>query len=132
MITDKDTLSFMDIVYHLLTDENYYLLPIRGSRNVKSEKILVGYYDRKYIYLIPSVVIAMVDIARFGAHKPKINIQKVLQQLFTADMIKVHWILTGEVRYRPQKRVDNTRYRYITFFKKPLLSKLYRESLDNE
>lgn len=129
MIADKDTLSFIGTVCRLLTDENYYLLSVRKSENVKSEKILAGYYDRNYIYLIPSVIIAASDTERFGARKPKINIQKVLRKLFAEDMIKAHWILSGEVRYRPQKRIGNTRYRYITFYKKPILKEIYREAL---
>gem|GEM_PF-6605797 len=51
----------------------------------------------------------------------------ILRELFAADFIKVHWILCGEVRYRPQKRIGGTRKRYITFYRKQLDSYMDRQ-----
>ena len=49
----------------------------------------------------------------------------ILRELFAADFIKVHWILCGEVRYRPQKSIGGTRKRYITFYRGRLDSYMY-------
>lgn len=62
----------------------------------------------------------MTNLSVFRAFtygKYKVDVQKILRELFAMDLIKVHWVLTGEVRYRPQKRIGKTRKRYITIYR---------------
>ena len=99
--------------------------------NVQPLKTLLGYYDDEYIFIIPKVLISNCNLL-LGRHKIKqFNMRKILQNLFALNLIKVHWILTCEVRYRPEKRVGNTRKRYITFIRKELKS-ILREDIINE
>lgn len=59
----------------------------------------------------------------------------ILRKLFVMDYIKVHWILTGQVRYRPQKRVGKTRKRYITLYRKQLdyfMNEHFEKEADDE
>lgn len=129
MIEDKETRSFMRILKTLLDDDKNYLLPIKEHKNLCSTKNLLGYYDRDYIYFIPSVVVGMCDTTLIQHKTAPLNMQKILKQLFTLNMIKVHWVLTDEVRYRPQKRIGITRRRYITFYKRELIKFIAKECL---
>lgn len=59
----------------------------------------------------------------------------IQRKLFAMDYIKVHWILTGQVRYRPQKRVGKTRKRYITLYRKQLdyfMNEHFEKEADDE
>lgn len=59
----------------------------------------------------------------------------IQRKLFAMDYIKVHWILTGQVRYRPQKRVGKTRKRYITLYHKQLdyfMNEHFEKEADDE
>ena len=96
---------FMRLLKALLDDDSNYLLSVKEHKNVCSTKNLLGYYDRDYIYLIPSVTIGMCDSILIQHMAAPLNMQKVLKQLFALNMIKAHWVLTNEVRYRPQKRI---------------------------
>ncbi len=127
MIEDKKTRCFMRLLKTLLDDDKNYLLPIKEHKNICSNKNLLGYYDRDYIYFIPSVVVGMCDTVLIQNRTAPLNMQKILKQLFGLNMIKVHWVLTDEVRYRPQKRVGKTRRRYITFYKKQLIKFISKE-----
>ena len=129
MIEDKETSCFMRILKTLLDNDSNYLLPIKEYKNVRPAKNLLGYYDRDYVYRIPSVVVGMCDTLLIRQKSAPLNMQKVLKQLFALNMIKVHWVLTNEVRYRPQKRVGKTRRRYITFYKKQLTNFIAKECL---
>ncbi len=111
---------FLRLLKMLLDDEGNYLLPVKEYKNVRTTQNLLGYYDRDYIYFIPSVVVGMCDTILIQNKLKPLNMQKILKQLFALNMIKVHWVLTDEVRYRPQKRIGKTRRRYITFYKKQL------------
>lgn len=119
---------FMRILKVLLDDDGNYLLPVKKHMNVCPAKNLLGYYDRDYIYLIPSVVVGMCDNILIQHKAVPLNMQKVLKQLFKCGLIKVHWVLTDEVRYRPQKRVGKTRRRYITFYKKQFFKYIVKEA----
>lgn len=127
MNIDNEARCFMRILKTLLDDDKNYLLPIKEYKNIRSNKNLLGYYDRDYIYLIPSVVVGMCDTILIQHKTAPLNMQKILKQLFALNMIKVHWVLTDEVRYRPQKRVGKTRRRYITFYKKQLFKYIVKE-----
>lgn len=129
MIEDKETRSFMRILKVLLDSDRNYLLPIKEYKNVRPAQNLLGYYDRDYIYLIPSVVVGMCDTVLIQHKTAPLNMQKILKQLFALNMIKVHWVLTDEVRYRPQKRIGKTRRRYITFYKRELIKFIAKECL---
>lgn len=129
MIEDKETRSFMRILKMLLDSDRNYLLPIKEYKNVRPAQNLLGYYDRDYIYLIPSVVIGICDTLLIRQKSTPLNMQKILKQLFALNMIKVHWVLTDEVRYRPQKRIGKTRRRYITFYKRELIKFIAKECL---
>lgn len=120
MNNGNEVRCFLRLLKMLLDDDNNYLLPIKEYKNVRPAKKLLGYYNRDYIYFIPSVVVGMCDTILIQNKLKPFNMQKILKQLFALDMIKVHWVLTDEVRYRPQKRIGKTRRRYITFYKKRL------------
>ncbi len=129
MNIDNEARCFMRLLKTLLDDDKNYLLPIKEHKNICSSKNLLGYYDRDFVYLIPSVVIGICDTLLIRQKSAPLNMQKVLKQLFALNMIKVHWVLTDEVRYRPQKRVGKTRRRYITFYKKQLTKFIAKECL---
>ena len=44
----------------------------------------------------------------------------MLNTLFRANLIKVGWVMRKDMRYRPEKRIGNTRRRYITFIRREL------------
>ncbi len=129
MNVDNEARCFMLLLKTLLDDDKNYLLPIKEHKKICSTKNLLGYYDRNYVYLIPSVVNGMCDTILIRQKYAPLNMQKILKQLFALNMIKVHWVLTDEVRYRPQKRVGKTRRRYITFYKKQLTKFIAEECL---
>ncbi len=120
MNNGNEARCFLRLLKMLLDDGGNYLLPVKEYKNVRTTQNLLGYYDREYIHFIPSVVIGMCDTILIQNKLKPLNMQKVLKQLFALNMIKVHWVLTDEVRYRPQKRIGKTRRRYITFYKKRL------------
>ena len=129
MDINNEARCFMRLLKTLLDSDRNYLLPIKEYKNVRPAQNLLGYYDRDYIYLIPSVVVGMCDTLLIRQKSAPLNMQKVLKQLFAMNMIKVHWVLTDEVRYRPQKRIGKTRRRYITFYKKELIKFIAKECL---
>ncbi|MCM1061545.1 MAG: hypothetical protein NC452_14850 [Eubacterium sp.] len=126
MNIEIEACCFMRLLKNLLDNNGIYLLPVKDYKNVCSAKNLLGYYDRDYIYLIPSVVVGMCDNILIRHKAVPLNMQKVLKQLFKLNLIKVHWVLTDEVRYRPQKRIGKTRRRYITFHKKEFINFIAR------
>ena len=122
MFEDKETCCFMHLIYRFLHDDTYYFLHVKEHEKINPNKILLGYYDNAYVYIIPSVLIGAIDNLTFQAGLKKLNIQKIFKQLVIANLIKVHMISSGEVRYRPEKRIGKTKYRYITFYKERLLN----------
>lgn len=115
MIADNETCCFLHIVKNVLSSDGYYLLPVKNYGDIQPDKVFMGYYDEKYIYLVPKRIIYCCNAAlEFNGLEP-FNIKHILENLFALDFIKVHWILSKEVRYRPQKRVGKTKFRYITF-----------------
>lgn len=118
ILENKQTCCFMHLIKRFIEDENNYLLPVKQYMNTVPHKSLLGYYDDNYIYLIPSVVIGMCDKLLIENNLAPFDMQIVLRQLFALDFIKVHWIMSKEVRYRPQKRIGTTKRRYITFHRR--------------
>ena len=114
---NRDTEVFMYLVRIFVADKHNYLLPTTEYYKVNPKKTLLGYYDEEYIYLVPSVLLGMCDDYLTKIGKPKINIQKVLNTLFRANLIKVGWVMRKDLRYRPEKRVGGKRRRYITFIR---------------
>lgn len=117
---NRDTEVFMYLVRIFVANKNNYLLPTTEYYKVNPNKTLLGYYDEEYIYLVPSVLLGMCDDFLTKIGKPKINIQNVLNTLFRANLIKVGWVMRTDMRYRPEKRIGNTRRRYITFIRREL------------
>ena len=117
---NRDTEVFMYLVRIFVADKHNYLLPTTEHYKVNPNKTLLGYYDEEYIYLVPSVLLGMCDDYLTKIGKPKINIQNVLNTLFRANLIKVGWVMRKDLRYRPEKRIGNTRRRYITFIRREL------------
>ena len=118
---NKDTEMFMYLVKTFVADKNTYLLPVSEFYKVNPEKTLLGYYDSEYVYLVPSVMVGMCNdyLTRIG--KGHLNIQLILNTLFRENLIKVNWVMRKDLRYRPEKRIGNTRRRYITFIRRELL-----------
>lgn len=110
----------MYLVKTFVADKNTYLLPVSDYQKINSDKMLLGYYDDEYIYIIPNVVIGMCSDYLTRAGQPQINIQKVLNTLFRANLIKAHWVMRKDMRYRSEKRLGNTRRRYITFIRREM------------
>ena len=117
---NRDTEVFMYLVKTFVADKDKYLLPANEYFKTDPNKTLLGYYDDNYIYIIPSVVVGLCDdfLTRLG--KPRINMQLILNTLFRANLIKVGWVMRKDVRYRPEKRIGNTKRRYITFVRREL------------
>ncbi len=122
MFDDKETCCFMHLIYRFIHDDTYYFLHVKEHEKINPNKILLGYYDNAYVYIIPSVLIGAIDNLTFQARIKKLNTQKIFKQLVITNLIKVHKISSGEVRYRPEKRIGKTKYRYITFYKERLLN----------
>lgn len=119
---NEDTARFMYLVRMMIADRTTYLLPTDEYYKTDPNKTLLGYYDEKYIYLIPSVVIGKCNDILDRRKCSHLNMQLVLNTLFRVNLIKVGWVMRKDVRYRPEKRVGNTRHRYITFIRKELLN----------
>ena len=117
---NRDTQVFMYLIKTFVADKHNYLLPTTEYYNVDPKRTLLGYYDEEYIYLVPSVLLGMCEDYLTKKSKPKINIQNVLNTLFRVNLIKVNWVMRKDLRYRPEKRIGNTRRRYITFIRREL------------
>lgn len=131
MINDKETCCFLHIVRNVLNTDGYYLLPVKDSRDIQPDKVFMGYYDEKYIYLVPKRIVQFCNTAlEFNGLEP-FNMKHILENLFALDLIKVHWVLSKEVRYRTQKRVGKTKCRYITLIRSRF-ENFFREETVNE
>ena len=117
---NRDTEIFLYLVSTFVADKQTYLLPTNEFYKTDPTKTLLGYFDDEYIYLIPGVIIGMCEDYLTKIGKPRVNIQLVLNTLFRANFIKVGWVMRKDMRYRPEKRIGNTRRRYITFIRREL------------
>lgn len=99
--------------------------------NIKPNKILLGYYDDKNIYIIPDVFIRRCNYLLNQYGLKAFRLKKILRNLCDLKLIKVYFNLSDGVRYRIQKRVGNTRKRYITF-NRGEFEKYLREAYYNE
>lgn len=117
---NRDTTTFMYLVKTFIAEPGTYLLPVNEHYRIDPNRTLLGYYDEEYIYLVPSVVIGLCVDYLTKINKPGINMQKVLNTLFKANLIKVAWVMRKDVRYRPEKRIGGKRRRYITFIRREL------------
>ena len=131
MFKDKETCCFMHLVYRFLHDEMYYLLPINEYEKVSFDKILMGYYDDEYIYIIPDVFIRRCNYL-LQQHKLKVfKVKKILKNLYDLNLIKAYFNQSNGIRYRIQKRIGKTRKRYITF-NRGEFRKYLREDCSND
>lgn len=129
MIADKETCCFLHIVKNVLSSDGYYLLPVKDYGDIQPDKVFMGYYDDKYIYLVSKRIVHCRNVAlEFNGLEP-FNMKRILENLFALDLIKVHWVLSKEVRYRPQKRVGKTKFRYITL-KREMFENFFKEDND--
>jgi hypothetical protein len=125
---NRDTEMFMELVRDIVAARYTYLLPVNEYYKINPGKTLLGYYDKEYIYLIPSVITGMCEDHLTQIGMGHLNIQLVLNTLFRANLIKVNWVMRKDLRYRPEKRIGNTRRRYITFIRNELKER--RGSID--
>ena len=118
MSSKKQTAEFLYLLCCYLKANPGCLAEVSSPGAVSAQSPLLGYYDDTYYYIRPEIMIPMFRAVMF----PEFNADMllILRELFAANFIKVHWILCGEVRYRPQKRIGSTRKRYITFFRRQL------------
>ena len=117
---NRATTRFMYILRGLVNDTANYMLPTDEFYRIDPSRTLLGYYDKEYIYLIPSVVIGMSDDYMTRHRLDPLNMQLVLNTLFRANLIKVGWVMRKDVRYRPEKRIGGIRRRYITFIRREM------------
>lgn len=115
MISDNQTVDFLTLLYRYLQANPTCIAALGDKREESEGRSLLGYYDDVYYYIYPEMYLSVFRAFTYG--KYKFDAQKILRELFAMDLIKVHWVLTGEVRYRPQKRIGKTRKRYITIYR---------------
>ena len=118
MRINKNTVRFLRMLYQCIRCNPNALVRVCDYDRVKEGQFLLGYYDTDYVYIRPQVFIPIFLAAYPDAGD--YNIRPILEQLFALDMIKVHWIVSCDCRYRPQKRVGKTKRRYITFYRNRL------------
>lgn len=115
MFDDKETCCFIHLIYRCLHDERFYLLHVKEHENIKPNKILLGYYDDRYIYMIPNTFINVSNYLLHQLGLKAFRVKKILRNLCDIKLIKVYLNLSDGTRYRVQKRVGKTKKRYITF-----------------
>ena len=120
MSVEKQTADFLYLLCCYMKANPGCIVAVKDHNIVSADRQPLGYCDDTYYYIRPEIYIPCFRAVEYPEHK--VDTLLILRKLFAMDFIKVHWILTGQVRYRPQKRVGKTRKRYIT---------LYRKQLDN-
>lgn len=120
MNIEKQTEDFLYLLCDYMKANPGCIVAVKDHDTVSANMQPLGYCDNTYYYIRPEICIPCFRAVEYPDHK--VDMLLILRKLFAMDYIKVHWILTGQVRYRPQKRVGKTRKRYIT---------LYRKQLDN-
>ncbi len=128
MFDDKETCCFIHLLNRCLHDERFYLLHVKEYENIKPNKILLGYYDDRYIYMIPNTFINVSNYLLSQHGLKAFNVRKILRNLCDLKLIKVYLNLSDGIRYRIQKRVGKTRKRYITF-KRGEFEKIFKGGL---
>jgi hypothetical protein len=105
----------MHLIYRFLHDERYYFLHVKEHEKINPNKILLGYYDNAYVYMIPNT---FINISNYLLHQHGLKafkVKKILMNLCDLKLIKVYFSISDGIRYRIQKRIGKTRKRYITF-----------------
>ena len=125
MSRKKQTTDFLFLLCCYLKANPGWLAEVSNPGAVSAQSPLLGYYDDSFYYIRPEMMIPIFQAVTFPDCKA--DMLTILRELFAADFIKVHWILCGEVRYRPQKRIGGTRKRYITFYRRQLDSYMDRQ-----
>ncbi|MBR3417145.1 MAG: hypothetical protein IKG82_00445 [Oscillospiraceae bacterium] len=125
MSREMQAVVFLNLLCCYLKANPDCLAEVSNPGKVSAQSPLLGYYDDTYYYIRPEMMIPMFRAITYQNYHA--NMMLILRELFAADFIKVHWILCGEVRYRPQKRIGGTRKRYITFYRKQLDSYMDRQ-----
>lgn len=133
MSHNKQTAEFLYLLCCYLKANPGCLIAVSDFDKETGNKLQIGYYDDVYCYVRPEMVIPMFRAVAFPDYEA--DMLQILRELFAADFIKVHWILSGEVRYRPQKRIGSTRKRYITFYRRklePYMDKHFKKEAEDE
>lgn len=118
MSRKKQTADFLHLLCCYMRANPGCLAEVSNLGAVSAQSPLLGYFDDTYYYIRPEMMIPMFRAITYQNYHA--DMMLILRELFAADFIKVHWILCGEVRYRPQKRIGDTRKRYITFYRRRL------------
>lgn len=118
MSIEKQTEDFLYLLCEYMKANPGCIVAVNEHNTVSADKQPLGYCDDTYYYIRPEIYIPCFRAVEYPDHK--VDMLLILRKLFAMDYIKVHWILTGQVRYRPQKRVGKTRKRYITLYRKQL------------
>ncbi len=133
MSRDKQTADFLYLLCCYLKANPGCLIAVSDYDKETGNKLPLGYYDDAFYYIRPEMMIPMFRAVVFSDYEA--DMLQILRELFAADYIKVHWILSGEVRYRPQKRIGSTRKRYITFYRRqlePYMDRNIKKEADDE
>lgn len=117
MNSEQGASCFLCLLYHYIRANQGCLIPVKEHGNIPAGKMVLGYYDEELVYIRPEV---FLPFFRAVTDKDSIPVRKVLEKMFAWNYIKVHWILTDKVRYRPQKWLGKTRKRFITFYRRQL------------
>ncbi len=125
MSRKKQTADFLHVLCCYMKENPGCLAEVSSPGKGSAQSPLLGYFDDTYYYIRPEMMIPMFRAITYQNYHA--NMMLILHELFAADFIKVHWILCGEVRYRPQKRIGGTRKRYITFYRRQLDSYMDRQ-----
>ena len=133
MSVEKQTADFLHLLCCYMKANPGCIVAVKDHNTVSADRQPLGYCDDTYYYICPEIYIPCFRAVEYPEHK--VDTLLILRKLFEMDYIKVHWILTGQVRYRPQKRVRKTRKRYITLYRKQLdnfMNEHLKKEADNE
>ena len=112
------TADFLHLLCCYLKANPDCLIAVPDYNTNAADKPILGYYDNTYYYIIPTVILPAFYAHIYGKYKA--DVTAILRELFAMDFIKVHWIFSGEVRYRPQERIGKTKKRYITLYRRKI------------
>lgn len=133
MSIKNQTADFLHLLCCYIKANPDCLVAVADYDKAAPGKLLLGYYDDAFYYIRPEVFLPVVRAEAYGNYQ--VDMRHILRELFALNFIKVHWILCGEVRYRPQKRIGTTRKRYITMYRRQLetyMDEHFSKEADNE
>ena len=115
-----ETAEFVKWIHDLVTCGGYSLLRCKDyEQEEQCEDKLLGYYDRKGIYIIPDRVFTLAE--SFLKEK-NISVKELEMKLLISGYIR-NEDDGVKFRYLRQKRIGKTKKRYLTFLPTVLFSK---------